>query len=256
MDINTLLMVFVLLGLATLLQTLSGFGFGLFVVSSFTLFSIMPLTATTFLVSFLSLFNAASLVFKNAHQVNRMAYKNILLAGLPTLVIGFALLEYLSSSQSEFLKVVLGVCILACCALLLMKRTLAPPSKRRRGFVIAGALGGVLGGLFSTFGPPIVYQCYRQNWPVDEIRITLLAVFSTTALVRLVLVPFGTLPHYETLLFCCAGVPFVLLVTRFARRLSTYINPLWIRALALITLACSGIALVLSNVSFQLPFLF
>lgn len=256
MDINTLLMVFVLLGLATLLQTLSGFGFGLFVVSSFTLFSIMPLTATTFLVSFLSLFNAASLVFKNAHQVNRMAYKYILLAGLPTLVIGFALLEYLSSSQNDFLKVVLGVCILACCVLLLMKRTLAPPSKRRRGFVIAGALGGVLGGLFSTFGPPIVYQCYRQNWPVDEIRITLLAVFSTTALVRLVLVPFGTLPHYETLLFCCAGVPFVLLVTRFARRLSTYINPLWIRALALITLACSGIALILSNVSFQLPFLF
>jgi uncharacterized membrane protein YfcA len=250
MDINTLLMFFVLLGLATLLQTLSGFGFGLFVVSSFTLFSIMPLTATTFLVSFLSLFNAASLVLKNAQQVNRMAYKYILLAGLPTLAVGFALLEYLSSSQNDFLKVVLGVCILACCALLLVKRALAPPSKRRRGFVIAGALGGVLGGLFSTFGPPIVYQCYRQNWPVDEIRITLLAVFSTTALVRLVLVPFGTLPHYETLLFCCAGVPFVLLVTRFSRRLSAHTNSRVIRRLALGTLASSGLVLVVGNIPF------
>jgi len=38
------------LSLATIMQTLSGFGFGLLVVASFTLLDVLPLTATTFLV--------------------------------------------------------------------------------------------------------------------------------------------------------------------------------------------------------------
>ena len=93
MLLETLVTMFALLGLATVLQTLSGFGFGLMVVSSFTLFNIMPLTATTFLVSFLSLFNSVSLVIKNTQQVNKRAFSIMLLSGVPFMAVGYALLE-------------------------------------------------------------------------------------------------------------------------------------------------------------------
>jgi len=109
MVIETLLLTFALLGVATLLQTLSGFGFGLIVVSSFTLLEIMPLTATTFLVSFLSLFNSVSLVFKNTHHVNKRAFNILLVTAIPFMAAGYVLLEYLSQSMSHWLNIMLGV---------------------------------------------------------------------------------------------------------------------------------------------------
>lgn len=156
MLLETLLPMFALLGLATLLQTLSGFGFGLMVVSSFTLFNIMPLTATTFVVSFLSLFNSVSLVLKNTEQVNRRAFTLLLVSGIPLMGVGYALLEYLSAGMATWLNIILGVAILSCCGLLLAKRKHSVPSGSATGFTIAGALGGLLGGYF----PRLVRRWY------------------------------------------------------------------------------------------------
>lgn len=247
MLLETLVTMFALLGLATVLQTLSGFGFGLMVVSSFTLFNIMPLTATTFLVSFLSLFNSVSLVIKNTHQVNKRAFSIMLLSGVPFMAVGYALLEYLSSNMTTWLNLLLGIAILSCCLLLLIKRTKAPASGRDSGFAIAGTVGGLLGGLFSTFGPPVVFQCYRQNWPINEIRFTLLAVFSVTALIRLCIVPFGTLPTYDVIFACACSIPVILIFTRIGRLLAAKVEPKTVRAIALAMLAISGLTLIVQN---------
>ncbi|WP_394222409.1 TSUP family transporter [Alteromonas gracilis] len=247
MLLETLLPMFGLLGLATLLQTLSGFGFGLMVVSSFTLFGILPLTATTFMVSFLSLFNSVSLVAKNTNQINKRAFTVILLSGIPFMAVGYALLEYLSMGMETWLNLLLGLATLSCCGLLLVKRKRAKPSGRAYGFCIAGALGGLLGGLFSTFGPPVVFQCYRQTWPINEIRITLLAVFSVTALTRLAIVPFGTLPSKEVLFSAVFAIPVVLIFTRLGRLLAARVPAASVRLLALTMLALSGVSLIIQS---------
>ena len=248
MLLETLVTMFALLGLATMLQTLSGFGFGLMVVSSFTLFNIMPLTATTFMVSFLSLFNSVSLVVKNTQQVNKRALILMLITGIPFMGVGYALLEYLSTNMTTWLNLLLGIAILSCCLLLLIKRKKAAPSGRDSGFAIAGIVGGLLGGLFSTFGPPVVFQCYRQNWPINEIRFTLLAVFSVTALIRLCIVPFGTLPTQDAIIACGSSIPIVLIFTRLGRLLATKVEPKTVRMIALTMLAISGFTLIIKNV--------
>ncbi|TKB02806.1 sulfite exporter TauE/SafE family protein [Alteromonas portus] len=250
MLLETLLPMFALLGLATLLQTLSGFGFGLMVVSSFTLFGILPLTATTFVVSFLSLFNSVSLVIKNTEQINRRAFTILLLSGIPFMGIGYALLEYLSVGMATWLNLLLGFAILSCCGLLLVKRKHAKPSGRAYGFTIAGALGGLLGGLFSTFGPPVVFQCYRQTWPINEIRLTLLAVFSVTSLIRLAIIPFGTLPSKDVLISAVLAIPVILVFTRLGRILAARVPASSVRLLALTMLALSGVTLIVKNINF------
>lgn len=250
MLLDTLLPMFALLGFATLLQTLSGFGFGLMVVSSFTLFGILPLTATTFMVSFLSLFNSVSLVVKNTEQVNKRAFTIMLLSGIPFMGIGYALLEYLSVGMATWLNLLLGFAILSCCGLLLVKRKRAQPSGRAYGFSIAGALGGLLGGLFSTFGPPVVFQCYRQTWPINEIRITLLAVFSVTSLIRLAIIPFGTLPSNDVILCAVLAVPVILVFTRLGRIIAARVPAASVRLLALTMLALSGATLIVKNIHF------
>ena len=249
MVIETLLLTFALLGVATLLQTLSGFGFGLIVVSSFTLLEIMPLTATTFLVSFLSLFNSVSLVFKNTHHVNKRAFKILLLTAIPFMAVGYVLLEYLSQSMSHWLNIMLGSVILLCCGLLIIKRSAAEGSEPSIGFGVAGAMSGLLGGLFSTFGPPVVFQCYRQQWSITEIRITLLAFFCLTSLMRLIVVPFGTLPSYDIVLSTLFAVPIILLFTRIGRLLAAKVSATYIKSLALLMLMFSGSLLIIQNIT-------
>ncbi|NDV92598.1 TSUP family transporter [Alteromonas sp. 345S023] len=249
MLLETLIPMFALLALATVLQTLSGFGFGLMVVSSFTLFNIMPLTATTFVVSFLSLFNSVSLVLKNTEHVSKRAFTLLLVSGIPFMGIGYALLEYLSTGMTTLLNLILGVAILSCCGLLLVKRKHSQPSGSTTGFAIAGAMGGLLGGLFSTFGPPVVFQCYRQNWPIHEIRFTLLAVFSITALLRLAIVPLGTLPSQEISVSTLCAVPVILLFTRIGRLIAARVPASFVRILALSMLSLSGFTLVIRAIT-------
>lgn len=249
MLLETLVPMFILLGFATILQTLSGFGFGLMVVSSFTLFNLLPLTATTFLISVLGLVNSTSIVIKNIHLIHRNAFTLVLLGGVPFIAVGYALLEFLSAGLTLWLNVLLGVAILTCCLLLIIKRGQAVASGRGWGFLLSGALGGVLGGLFSTFGPPVVFQCYRQNWSVHEVRYTLLAIFSVTALIRLVMVPFGTLPDKTTVISTLIAIPLILVFTRLGRLLAARIAPSRVRLIAISTLALSGVTLIIQNLS-------
>lgn len=247
MWLDTLAPMFFFLSLATILQTLSGFGFGLLVVSSFTLFNLMPLTATTFVVSVLGLINSVAIVARHTSLVNRRAFTLILALGLPFMALGFALLEFLSNGMTAWLNILLGLAILACCCLLIFRRSDKAASGKGWGFAAAGAIGGLLGGMFSTFGPPVVFQCYRQSWSVNEIRFTLLAVFSVSALLRVVMVPFGTLPDTTTLITVAATIPLVMVCTWLGKVFAAKVQPEKVRMIALLMLSASGISLISKN---------
>ena len=80
-------------------------------------------------------------------------------------------------------------------------------------------LSGLLGGLFSTSGPPLVYYLYRQPLERELVRSTLLLVFAFGSLVRLALVlPTGQFSLHALLLAVCA-VPVVYAVTRLHHRM-------------------------------------
>ncbi|GGW78097.1 sulfite exporter TauE/SafE family protein [Alteromonas halophila] len=234
-----------LLSAATIIQSLTGFGFGLFVIASVTLFTAIPVSTTAFLISALSLVNAAELAIRQRQHIHRRMVVWVLALGLPAIGLGFWLLEWLSGQNRQMLMLILGVCIIVCSALLLIKRKGLNRESRGWQFGVAGAIGGILGGLFSTFGPPVIFQCYRQPWTIEQVRATLLAIFSISAIARLAMVPFGTIPDTATLWYTLAAIPLVMLSTRFARYLATFIAASHIRTMAIIMLFASGISLIL-----------
>nr|WP_312130138.1 hypothetical protein [Diaphorobacter nitroreducens] len=76
-----------------------------------------------------------------------------------------------------------------------------------------GVLSGMLGGLFATAGPPIVYHMYRQPLPASLVRQCLLIMFLGCTLARLALVvPSGGLP-WHVLWASAAAAPVVMGVT-------------------------------------------
>ncbi len=245
MSVELIAILSVLLVGATLLQSLTGFGFGLFVIASVTLFTTVPVSTTAFLISALSLVNAADLAIRQRQHIHRRMVIWVLALGLPAIGLGFWLLEWLSGENRQLLMLILGVCIIVCSALLLIKRQGVNAESPGWQFGIAGALGGILGGLFSTFGPPVIFQCYRQPWRIDQVRATLLAIFSVAAIARLAMVPFGTVPDPATLWFTLFAIPLVMLATRLSRLLATMVSASHIRTTAIVMLFASGISLII-----------
>lgn len=248
-SLELILLMALCLSLATVMQTLSGFGFGLLVVASFTLLDVLPLTATTFLVSLLGLVNSTTVVVKNRSSVKVPELKLMLYTGIPLMLVGFILLEYMSSHLTLLLNFILGVSILLCCALMLIGRIGTNRESRPRSFLIAGGVSGLLGGLFSTSGPPIVFQCYKQPWSIEAIRSTLLAMFTISGLVRVGIALFGTLPELDIMFLIAAAIPLVLLVTHLTRKFTPYVETKWIRIIAITLLGLSGISLVTTSAS-------
>ena len=132
--------------------------------------------------------------------------------------IGVGLLGWLNNNVVLVLRLLLGVVVIACAVVVLVRaEPLARPSARWsfRGF---GVLSGVLGGLFSASGPPLVYQFYRQPMDIDAVRDTLVASLAAGSLIRLVMVvPAGQFSA-RSLLLCAFSAPVALVLTWWFRR--------------------------------------
>lgn len=225
-------------------QTLTGFALGLIVMSGSTLLGLLPVPMTATIISVLVLVNGAMVLSRDWRHADRGLLAAAVVAALPTIALGLWLLHQLASGALSTLKVLLGVFI-AGAALQLMRR--AEPQRRRSGkaaFATAGALGGIMGGLFATSGPPVIWLIYRQPLPLDTIRVTLVSYFSVTQLWRLGLVAAGDGLNGATLIALSGAVPAIALGTWIARRFPPPVSALLLRRSALGLLFLSGIALV------------
>jgi hypothetical protein len=111
--------------------------------------------------------------------------------------------------------------------------------------VIVGALSGLMGGMFSTAGPPLVYHFYRQPLPIQVIRETLVAVFGLNAILRLLLVVLaGNIPS-AAYWPCLLAIPVVIAATALARKFPPPLSPLMFRRAVFCLLFLSGASLAL-----------
>ncbi len=154
------------------------------------------------------------------------------------------LLTWLSGSAVVWLRGLLGVSILGCAALLVMQAKPLPTVSGPTSFAVIGALSGVLGGLFSSSGPPIVFHMYRQPLERELVRRALLLMFAVNSLVRLVIVlPTGHFSWYSALLAGCA-MPVVYGATRLHHRLPNKLKPRTLKWLVGGLLAVAGSTLI------------
>lgn len=235
--------------LAAWLQTLTGFAFGLILMGGVGLFDLIPLPEAAILSGILSIVNGSLVIGREWRHVDRPALGLFMVGSLPGLALGYALLLWLVGAAVTVLQLILGLLILAA-ALQMMRRPVAG-TRRSAGpaFVASGFLGGMMGGMFSTAGPPVIWQMYRQPATQATIRATLLSVFVLNGLVRLALVLGTTGIGAQTLLATAGAVPLVVLGTHVAHRHPPPLSPAAMRRLAFGLLFLSGLALSLPALS-------
>lgn len=234
---------------AAYVQTLTGFAFGLVMMGVIALVGLLPLPDAAAMVGMLTLVNATQmLILGGWHKVARRELRLILIASLPSLLVGYALLEWLADTQADLLKIGLGLVItLSSLQLAFRPAALAKPSSDA-SFVGFGIVSGLMSGLFATGGPPLVYHLFRQPLPHERIRETLVAAFGAAQVVRLAaVVASGNLPSMSPMALVLA-VPAVMLTTYAARRWPPPLSQQAMRRIVFVLLFLSGLSLALPAV--------
>jgi uncharacterized membrane protein YfcA len=207
--------------------------------------SVMPLREAAVIVGVLTLVNAGIMLTKGWRDVLRPQLVLVLCSSLPMLVVGYFVLDHLASNSLLVLRIVLGSVIIVSCLPLIRPpvKDAAPQSKS--SYLFYGAISGIMSGMFSTSGPPLVYHFHRSSFSYVSIRETLVTIFALNAVIRLiVVVGDGAFPArtYWPSLFAVFSV---MAGTQLARRLPPPLTPVVMRWTVFVLLAASGISLAL-----------
>ena len=245
-ETNTIVFL-VIVTIGAMVQTITGFAMGLMIIAGVAVFAITDIAFAAAVVSFISLVNAAVALRRGYRHVQWHYVKWILAGLLPCIVVGLVLLELLSDSYYELLRMFLGLVImLAGCLLMISPR----PFEQGSGPVpvaCCGALGGVLAGMYSAGGAPLAYFMYRQPLEIDAIRFSLLAVFGVTTLSRSVLVGLSGQLSADILLISALSIPLVILSTVVTTRFVPLIPDRAVRVLVFFVLLLAGGFLVYTS---------
>ena len=235
--------------LAVYAQNLTGFAFGLILLGLVSVLHVASVSDAANAAMVLTLINAITFFRARPGVVPWKLMRPTMWGSALGVGIGVLLLGWLNSGAVTWLRALLGVSIIGCAVILLLQsRPRAEPSSTA-SFVCIGGVSGVLGGLFSSSGPPLVFHMYRQPLDRDQVRRGLLLAFAFNALVRLVLVLASGQFSQRSVLLCACAMPVVYLVTRFHHRLPHEMNPRTLQRVVATLLGVTGAVLVATALS-------
>lgn len=243
MSIVVILSFLLLTGVAAYLQTVTGFAFGLVVMGIVGLTDLIPIPDAAIMVSVFSFVNAVQMLARHWRLVVFSQVALLMAASIPMIAVGFWLLEYFADTSISMLKVILGLAIVVSSFQLLRVPTIEKGQPGLLRTLFHGGLGGLMSGMFSTGGPPVVYHFYAQRLPAAAIRVSLVAIFAATGVIRMSLVlAAGTFP--EPKLWPCFLAFFTVVAgTSIAQRFPPPIEPWVMRMIVVGLLVVSGISL-------------
>ncbi|MEX0584393.1 MAG: sulfite exporter TauE/SafE family protein [Natronospirillum sp.] len=246
LGITDTLMLLGIVALATYAQSVTGFAFGLTVMGGAVLFNLAPVALVAILISLLSLFNCVLSLHKHYANIDKEIVFLVSISSVATLVLGVWVLEVLSTLYIEWLQIILGVAIIISSTMLVFKPRPQPQRSSRASFVLTGGLAGLMGGMFSTSGPPLVFHFYRQPLAQAVIRDTLLSVFAISSVLRLTVVGMQGAITSTLLVIAATAVPTVLLFSWLGRHYPPPLSDIAMRRGAFTLLMLSGVSLCLS----------
>jgi uncharacterized protein len=204
--------------LATCAQRLSGFALALVLLGLAGLFDIAPLPDVANVATVLSLANAAIVLRGSRKSLDWPILRATVPGSVLGVAAGLALLGWLNANVVTVLRLLLGLIIIGCAVVVLMRAQPLPRRSSNASFGFFGLMSGVLGGLFSASGPPLVYQFFRQPMDVDSLRDTLIAALAASSLLRLAIVlPTGQFSA-GSLTLSLVGLPLSMAITWWIQR--------------------------------------
>lgn len=155
-----------------LLQTVSGFGFALMAMPLISLAVGVKVAAPLVAMIGFTLYAVNLLRYRRSLDLPQVARLGAAAAlGVPVGVWAF------SSLSDDVVKSILGVILIGYACYALLKPETAWSLRTNLWDYPVGFLAGCLGGAFNTPGPPVIIYGNLKQWPRDEFRSILQALF-------------------------------------------------------------------------------
>lgn len=245
----THLLFLIFVAFAVYAQTLTGFALALILLGLIGATDLMPLTDAVNAVTVIVLTAALTFLYRRwPLQLERSLWPAVASSVVGT-VAGASVLTWLAGAAYEVLRLLLGLSILICALLLWHAAKPRTAVSSRRAFVLAGGISGVLGGMFSAPGPPLVYLMYRQPLAHARLQGSLILFFGIGALLRLaIMVPTGRFSIYAVQL-AAEAIPVVFFVTSVAAARPAPLPPKLLKAVVCLLLIATGAGMISAAVS-------
>ena len=229
------------------IQAVTGFALGLIVIALSALFGIMSIELASIVVTVITLSNASVALWQSGCQVRWSRIIPLVIASAPTIYLGLLLLNEMNDASQELLRILLGVTIVGCSLMLVFN---PKPLAKESSLVTFGMLGftsGILGGLFAAYGPPLIFQFYRQPLRLSIIRDSLLMGFLILSLERIGFLVLEDAMPMQALLQAALALPVTLTFTLLGGKLPPPLSDQAMRRLAFVLLMLAGIGIIVPS---------
>lgn len=224
--------------IAALLRGFTGFGFGLAAVPLLSL-ALPPAKVVPFVVVLQVIVGVAGL-----KAASRQCDWRAVRALSPGLVLGIPLgVTVLTAFRANSVRLAIGLIIVA--SVLLLWRGARLPQRHSRMLAIAiGLVAGIMSGLASMGGPPIVVYLLALAHEAAVVRATSIVYFMLAALLSLALMLLKGLVDREVLLWSIASVPVLMAGSYIGTWGFRRSRPQHHRITALLTLSALAVMLI------------
>lgn len=242
MDWPTALAIVSLAATAAFIQSLSGFGFSLFIVP-FLAILIGP-RDTVLLANLMSVFSTGIQARTLRHSAERRTAGVLMIGSLVGMPIGLAVLLLL---DPEALKVAIAMMVIA--FTLLLMRGLALHTAGTVGDLAAGIASGILNTSTSMSGPPVVLYLQGRDMPPLQFRATIATFFFVTSAIAVVLLlASGTAKSY-VFLALALSLPAMVGGQLLGNAMFEKVDPVFFRRMVYAILLVSGVVAIVGVVA-------
>lgn len=187
MDLHALIIILVAVAVGSYLQAFTGFALGIVVLAIAVLTHAASITIVATTITIVALPGIVIALAHHWQHIDQASFFQSLIGLIPGTLLGLWVLGKMGEEHTALLQLLLGALIVAGGIALFIKPRPHPSRSNTVSFVMTGLLGGLMGGMFSIPGPPLIYHYYRQPVSIQAIRTSLLALSGVMSLIRLVM---------------------------------------------------------------------
>jgi uncharacterized protein len=236
----THLLFLLFVALAAYAQNLTGFALALILLGLVGATGLASLPDTVNAITVLTLINTCTFLYRRRPLQLERSLVPAIAASIPGAIAGIFLMAWLAGTAYEVLRLLLGLTIVLCALLLWRVAKPLETISSRGAFVLAGGVSGVLGGMFSASGPPLVYLMYRQPLAHARIQESLILFFGVGSLLRLTIIIFAGRFSIHAITLTAEAIPVVFAVTAFAAGRPPPLSPKLLKAIVCLLLVVTG----------------
>lgn len=209
--LNDLLAVTVIICIAAVLQSISGFGFSLLAMPLLSIF--VDIQDAVVIATSCGIFTNAVHLRKDFPLVERSIARRVSLSALTGMPLGVVVLSVFSATQ---MRAIIGAVIVV--LVFLMMRNFPLKTENTKVDIVLGALSGLLATSVSTNGPPLVFLLQSKQLDPWRLRATLAYVFTISGCASFIILMIAGKGSIEAFQYAMLSLPAMYLGTVVGRK--------------------------------------